>query len=297
MQKVLVIVGPTAIGKTSFSIDLATKYNGEIISGDSVQIYRGFDIGSGKIKEEEKRGIKHYLIDERNYDEDYTVADFQKEARKLITKINEEGKLAMIVGGTGLYIKATLYDYAFNEESEEDDQYLEYSNEELYEKLKEIDPEALEKIHVNNRKRLVRALNIYEKTKLKMSDNIKAQNHEMLYDALIIGLTDDRDKVYERINRRVDMMFNEGLEEEVKDLIDNGVSFSDKPMSAIGYKQFEDYFKGEIDLERVKELIKRDSRRFAKRQYTWFNHQTPIDWYNIHNLDEAIKDIDRWLHE
>ena len=297
MQKVLVIVGPTAIGKSGFGIKMAQKYNGEIISGDSVQVYRGFDIGSGKITKEEAQGIKHYLIDIKDYNEEYNVAEFQKEARKLIAEISSRNKLPIIVGGTGLYIKATLYDYEFKEEVIEDDPFEEYSNEELYALLNKVDPEALEKIHVNNRKRLVRALNIYNKTKEKMSENIKAQNHEMLYDAKIIGLSDERTNVYHNIERRVDLMFEAGLENEVRNLIASGVSFSDKPMEAIGYKQFEAYFKGEIDIERVRELIKRDSRRFAKRQYTWFNNQTPIQWYNVHNLDEASEEIARWLNE
>ena len=297
MQKVLVIVGPTAIGKSGFGIKLAQKYNGEIISGDSVQVYRGFDIGSGKITKEESQGIKHYLIDIKDHNEEYNVAEFQKEARRLIAEISSRNKLPIIVGGTGLYIKATLYDYEFKEEAIEDDPFEEYSNEELYKKLAEVDPEALEKIHVNNRKRLVRALNIYNKTKEKMSDNIKSQSHQMLYDAKIVGLTDERANVYNNIERRVDMMFEAGLENEVRNLLNSGVSFNDKPMEAIGYKQFEDYIKGEIDIERVRELIKRDSRRFAKRQYTWFNNQTPIEWYDVHNLDKAVSDIAGWLNE
>ena len=297
MQKVLVIVGPTAIGKSGFGIKLAQKYNGEIISGDSVQVYRGFDIGSGKITPEEAKGIKHYLIDTKDFNEDYNVAEFQKEARRLIEDIASRDKLAIIVGGTGLYIKATLYDYVFNEEDIEDDDFKELSNEEIYAKLKELDPECLEKIHVNNRKRLVRALNVCLKTNEKMSDNIKAQSHKMLYDAKIIGLTTNREEVYARIDKRVRMMIDDGLENEIRTLLNKGVKFSDKPMTSIGYKQFEEYINGNQDLERTIELIQRDTRRFAKRQYTWFNHQTPIEWYDIHHLEEAIVAIDRWLHE
>ena len=297
MRKVLVIVGPTAIGKSGFGVELARRYNGEIISGDSVQVYRGFDIGSGKITSEEAKGIKHYLIDTKDFNEDYNVAEFQKEARRLIEDIASRDKLAIIVGGTGLYIKATLYDYVFNEEDIEDDDFKELSNEEIYAKLKELDPECLEKIHVNNRKRLVRALNVCLKTNEKMSDNIKAQSHKMLYDAKIIGLTTNREEVYARIDKRVRMMIDDGLENEIRTLLNKGVKFSDKPMTSIGYKQFEEYINGNQDLERTIELIQRDTRRFAKRQYTWFNHQTPIEWYDIHHLEEAIVAIDRWLHE
>lgn len=297
MRKVLVIVGPTAIGKSGFGVELARRYNGEIISGDSVQVYRGFDIGSGKITPEEAKGIKHYLIDTKDFNEDYNVAEFQKEARRLIEDIASRDKLAIIVGGTGLYIKATLYDYVFNEEDIEDDDFKELSNEEIYAKLKELDPECLEKIHVNNRKRLVRALNVCLKTNEKMSDNIKAQSHKMLYDAKIIGLTTNREEVYARIDKRVRMMIDDGLENEIRTLLNKGVKFSDKPMTSIGYKQFEEYIIGKQDLERTIELIQRDTRRFAKRQYTWFNHQTPIEWYDIHHLEEAIVAIDRWLHE
>lgn len=294
MQKVLVIVGPTAIGKTSFGINIAKLFNGEIISGDSVQIYKGFDIGSGKVKEEEKEGIIHYLIDEKEYYEDYNVREFQKDARLLIDKISKDNKLPIIVGGTGLYIKATLYDYIFNNEDTKDNQYEELSNEDIYNKLKEVDPKCLEKIHINNRQRLVRALNVYEKNHQGISKTIEAQNHEMIYDALIIGLTSEREIVYERINKRVDIMMKEGLLNEIETLLKNGVSFNDKPMTAIGYKQFKDYFEKKKTLDEVIGDIKRDTRRFAKRQYTWFNNQTPIRWYDIGELDKAIKDIREW---
>lgn len=297
MQKVLVIVGPTAVGKTAFSVKIAKELNGEIISGDSVQIYRGFDIGSGKIKENEKQGIPHYLIDELDYNQEYNVASFQNDARSLIEKISERQHLPMIVGGTGLYIKAVLYDYVFGNEVEEDDQYEDLTNEEIYQKLKEVDPKCLLKIHVNNRRRLVRALNIYTKNQKGISTIKDEQKHEMLYDAKIIGLTCERERLYERINKRVDQMFNEGLLNEIDQLIKKGVTFSDKPMSAIGYRQFEPLVNGESSIEEVAENIKRDTRHFAKRQYTWFNHQTPIEWFDIDDLDQAEIAIKEWLNE
>ena len=192
MQKVLVIEGPTAVGKTAFSINAAKRFNGEIISGDSVQIYRYFDIGSGKIKPEEMQGVQHYLIDKLNFNEDYSVMNFQSDARRLIDDISQVGHLPMIVGGTGLYIKAVLYDYVFTREDTVDDEYEELSNEEIYAKLKQVDPKCLEKIHINNRRRLVRALNIYEKNQKGISAVKDAQKHEMLYDAKIVGLTCER---------------------------------------------------------------------------------------------------------
>ena len=297
MQKVLVIVGPTAVGKTAFSVQTAQKFDGEIISGDSVQIYRSFDIGSGKIKPNEMQGVPHYLIDKLDYHEDYNVANFQSDARRLIDEISERHHLPMIVGGTGLYIKAALYDYVFNNEQETDNQYEDLSNEDIYQKLLAVDPKCLEKIHVNNRRRLVRALNVYEKNQKGISEIKDEQKHEMLYDAKIIGLTCERERLYQRINQRVDQMFSEGLIKEINDLIKMGVTFADKPMSAIGYRQFEPLVKGECGVEEVSDNIKRDTRHFAKRQYTWFNHQTPIEWFDIDELDKALVAIKEWLDE
>ena len=201
MQKVLVITGPTAVGKSDFGISVAKELDGEIISGDSVQIYRGLDIGSGKITKEEMQGIRHYLIDTKDPFEDYSVAEFQKEARFLIDKIAADNRLPIIVGGTGLYIKAVLYDYEFNEEVIKDEEYDDLSNEEIYEILKKVDPKCLDKIHINNRKRLIRALNIYHKTNRGISAIKDAQKHEMIYDALIISLSTSREELYQRIDK------------------------------------------------------------------------------------------------
>ncbi len=297
MQKVLVITGPTAVGKSDFGISVAKELDGEIISGDSVQIYRGLDIGSGKITKEEMQGIRHYLIDTKDPFEDYSVAEFQKEARFLIDKIAADNRLPIIVGGTGLYIKAVLYDYEFNEEVIKDEEYDDLSNEEIYEILKKVDPKCLDKIHINNRKRLIRALNIYHKTNKGISAIKDAQKHEMIYDALIISLTSSREELYQRIDKRVDMMFEKGLEKEVETLLKKGLTFEHKALSAIGYRQFKDYFEGKITLDEVKELIKRDSRRFAKRQYTWFRHQFKTEWFDIGNLNEALIRIKEWYDE
>ena len=297
MQKVLVITGPTAVGKSDFGISVAKELDGEIISGDSVQIYRGLDIGSGKITKEEMQGIRHYLIDTKDPFEDYSVAEFQKEARFLIDKIAADNRLPIIVGGTGLYIKAVLYDYEFNEEVIKDEEYDDLSNEEIYEILKKVDPKCLDKIHINNRKRLIRALNIYHKTNRGISAIKDAQKHEMIYDALIISLTSSREELYQRIDKRVDMMFEKGLEKEVETLLKKGLTFEHKALSAIGYRQFKDYFEGKITLDEVKELIKRDSRRFAKRQYTWFRHQFKTEWFDIGDLNKALIRIKEWYDE
>ena len=293
MQKVLVIAGPTAVGKTQFGIRCASLFNGEIISGDSIQIYKGLDIGSAKPDENELSQAKHYLIDIKEADGSYSVKEFQELSRKYIDQISSEGKLPIIVGGTGLYIKACLYDYQFFEEDGEDDQYEDLSNEELYELLKEKDPEALEKIHVNNRRRLIRALNIYEKHHKGISEIKAQQEHRPIYDCLIIGLTAPRKVLFERINERVDRMMEKGLVKEIKTLLDQGITFDDQSMQGIGYKEFRAYFEKEKSLEECVEDIKIHSRHFAKRQYTFFNHQLDVKWFE--DKQEALKEVEQWL--
>ena len=294
MQKVLVIVGPTASGKTSFGIECANSFNGEIISGDSIQVYKGLDIGSAKVSKQEQEAAKHYLINIKEANDNYSVKEFQEKGRELIKTINNKGKLPIIVGGTGLYIKALLYDYEFFNEEEKDNPYDELSNEDIYEILKKEDPKALEKIHINNRKRLVRALNILNKHNEGISSIKAKQEHKMLYDAKVIGLTLDREKLYQRIEDRVKAMVDEGLVDEIKGLLEKGISFDNQSMQAIGYKEFKPYFEGDSNLEEcVNEVIK-NTKHFAKRQYTWFKNQTPITWYE--NKDEAIKDIKQWIN-
>ena len=293
MQKVLVIVGPTAVGKTDFGIECANTFNGEIISGDSIQIYKGLDIGSAKPTKEELSKAKHHLIDIKEADENYSVKQFQELGRQCIEDISKRGKLPIIVGGTGLYIKACLYDYVFFDEDEEDFQYPDLSNEELYELLKQKDPEALEKIHVNNRKRLIRALNIYEKHHKGISDIKKEQEHKPIYDCLIIGLTADKEILYQRINQRVDRMMKEGLIKEIDGLLKKGISFEKQSMQGIGYKEFKAYYDKEKTLEECVEDVKKNSRHFAKRQYTFFNHQLNVNWFT--DRDEAMKMIEGWM--
>ncbi|MBR0462670.1 MAG: tRNA (adenosine(37)-N6)-dimethylallyltransferase MiaA [Erysipelotrichaceae bacterium] len=294
MKKVLVIVGPTASGKTSFGIECAKAFNGEIISGDSIQVYRGLDIGSAKATAEEREMARHHLIDILDPTENYSVKEFQDMGRELIDKLSEEGKLPIVVGGTGLYIKALLYDYTFFDEEEEDDPYDELSNEEIYKILEEEDPEALENIHVNNRKRLVRALNILRKHHEGISEIKDKQKHEMLYDAKVIGLTLDREELYRRLEDRVEKMVADGLVDEIDNLLGNGVSFDAQSMQAIGYKEFRGYFSGNRTVADCVEDIKKNTRRFAKRQYTWFNNQMPISWHT--DTDEALREIKEWIN-
>ena len=294
---VLCIVGPTAVGKTKMSIELAKKLNGEIISGDSMQIYRGMDIGTAKATMDERQGIPHHLIDEKNPDEPYSVAAFQQTVRAKMEEIKSRGKLPIIVGGTGLYIKSVLYDYEFAGESEskeiDEAKYGHLSNEELHAKLAAVDEAGAKDIHPNNRKRVIRALEIYETSGVKKSEMIEKQEHKMIYDACLIGLTDDRNVLYDRINKRVDVMYETGLVEEVKALFDEGIPAESQSIRAIGYKELYDYFKGFISLEESKELIKRNSRRYAKRQYTWFNNQMDVTWFkvDVQHFDKTVKEV------
>ena len=294
---VLCIVGPTAVGKTKMSIELAKQLNGEIISGDSMQIYRGMDIGTAKATMDERQGIPHHLIDEKNPDEPYSVAAFQQTVRAKIEEIKSRGKLPIIVGGTGLYIKSVLYDYEFAGESEskevDEAKYGHLSNEELHAKLATVDEAGAKDIHPNNRKRVIRALEIYETSGVKKSEMIEKQEHKMIYDACLIGLTDDRNVLYDRINKRVDVMYETGLVEEVKALFDQGIPAESQSIRAIGYKELYDYFKGFISLEESKELIKRNSRRYAKRQYTWFNNQMDVTWFkvDVQHFDKTVKEV------
>lgn len=274
---IVCIVGPTGVGKTKLSIELAKYYNGIIINADSMQIYKELNIGTAKIKEEEKEGIKHYLFDIKEPTDMYTVYDYQKDLRKLLD--NNKEKNIIIVGGTGLYIKAGLYNYIFDEE-DTNNSYESLSNEELYNLVLKKDKDS--DIHKNNRKRMIRFLN--KKESFKDKDTL-------LYDAKFIGLTTDRETLYNRINDRVDLMIKEGLIEEVKKLYDRNIR-SKAIMTGIGYKELYEYFDGKISLEEAIELIKQRSRKYAKRQYTWFNNQMKINWFNVN-----FKDFNKTIEE
>ena len=271
MNKVIVITGPTAVGKTSLSIELAKKYDGEIINADSTQVYKTLDIATAKITEKEKEGIPHYIIDIKNIDENYTVYDYQKDARKCIDDILKRGKTPILVGGTGLYIKAALYDYKFNLETTKGD-YSKYTKEELYNMLLKLDPDTT--IHINNRKRVERRLD-YIKNNHTTETN---KTDKLLYDAIFIGLTIDRDILYDRINKRVDIMIKNGLVEEAKRIYDSNIR-TKAVLTPIGYKELFLFFDSAISLNEAIELIKQRSRRYAKRQYTWFNNQMNITWF------------------
>ena len=294
MKKIIAIVGPTAVGKTKLSIELAKQLNGEIISGDAMQIYRGMDIGTAKIIHAEMEGVPHHLLDEKNPDETYSVAEFQKTVRAKINEISERGKLPIIVGGTGLYIKAVLYDYEFSDEaSPKGDQYEGLTNEEVHAKLEAIDPASAKALHPNNRRRVVRALNIYHETKQTKSQTIEKQEKKLIYDVTLIGLTDDRIALYQRINDRVDKMMDDGLIDEVRNLHETGIKREAQAIQAIGYKEIYDYLENTTDLETAIELIKRNSRRLAKRQYTWFRNQMDVTWFDVDvaNFERTVDEI------
>lgn len=295
-QKVLAIVGPTGIGKTSLSVQLAKQFNGEIISCDSMQVYRKMDVGTAKVTPEEMEGIPHYLIDVQDIDEDYNVKIFQEKCRASIDTIVKKGKFPILCGGTGLYLKAALYDYTFDEE-EEDSEYTSYlqslSNEELYEMLKKEDEKALEKIHPNNRQRLIRALQIAHTGQTK-SAREESQKHEPLYDVYFLGLDMDRSLLHERINKRVDIMFENGLVKEVEALFSNPETWNYNSFMGIGYKEFKAYFLKEKTIEEVKTQIQTNSRRYAKKQYTWFKNQMDVHWFerNDPTISQQVQD---WL--
>ncbi|MCP8616438.1 tRNA (adenosine(37)-N6)-dimethylallyltransferase MiaA [Salirhabdus salicampi] len=284
---VVAVVGPTAVGKTKLSIEIAKRFHGEVISGDSMQIYKGLDIGTAKVKPEEMEGIPHYMIDILEPSESFSVASFQLMVQNYIKDINERDKLPIIAGGTGLYIQSVLYDFQFSEEKR-DESFTEKLEEELEEKgidhihrrLAKVDPEQARKIHPNNVRRVIRALEIYEKTGMTMSELHEHQKQNSPYTPILIGLQMEREELYNRINRRVDSMMEEGLLQEVERLYDQGLH-NVQSMQGIGYKEFIPYFEGKIPLQEAVDTLKRNSRRYAKRQYTYFRNKMNIHWYPI----------------
>lgn len=284
MQDIIVIVGPTGIGKTKLSIELAKMFDAEIINGDSVAIYKRLEIGSAKPSSEEREGIPHHLIDIRDVNEDYTVYDYQKDLREKIAEISSRGKRVIIVGGTGLYIKAGLYDYTFIPGTT-NNTYDELTNEEILERIKKYN---LEKVpELNNRRRLVRLLN-----KLENAEEITNNKDNLLYNIKVIGLTTERSILYERINKRVEKMMEEGLLDEINSLKEF-YSNSRILNSGIGYKEFYDYLFRDKPLEEVLEEIKKDCRRYAKRQYTFFKHQFDTNWFSVDfkNFSNTIDEV------
>ncbi len=311
-KKLIILTGPTAAGKTALSIKLAQKYNAEIISADSMQVYRSMDIGSAKIKPEEMQGVAHHLIDVLNPDEEFNVFRFKQMAVQALNDIYSRGKLPIIVGGTGFYIQALLYDIDFAED-EEIGEYRKMLEEEaakgngpkLHEQLRLIDPKSYQSIHANNVKRVIRALEFYHDTGMPISEHNEEQRQkESPYDFCYFVLTDQRDILYERIDRRVDLMMEEGLLQEVEGLKLKGYTEDMVSMQGLGYKELLRYFDHEYDLDEAVRIIKRDTRHFAKRQMTWFRREknvTFVDKSAFKDENEVFqylsREIDRLIKE
>lgn len=286
--KLLVLIGPTAIGKTKLSIEIAKALQCEIISGDSMQVYRGMDIGTAKITTEEMEHIPHHLIDVMSPDESFSVALFQEYCRKLIPEISARERLPFIVGGTGLYIESVCYEFQFTDAGADEAfreakmQYAEeYGTEALHHQLAEIDPKSAERLHPNDVRRIIRALEIFHLTGNTLSAQLEGQKKESPYDLCLIGLTMDRQMLYNRIEDRIDQMLEQGLVDEVKSLLEQGYARNLVSMLGLGYKQIADHLLDGVPLDYAVSLLKRDTRRFAKRQLSWFRHMSGIHWVDV----------------
>jgi len=297
-EKILVVLGPTSIGKTKVSIDIAKRLNSEIISTDSMQIYKKMDIGTAKINEKEKEGIKHHMIDLIYPKEEFSVYDYQNLSLEIIDKLLAENKTPILVGGSGLYINSILYDLDFNKVSSDEkvrNKYYGLKEKKgkmfLYSLLEEKDKEAAKKIHPNNVKRVVRALEVLEVTGKKYSQNNNFRKYSEKYNFIIIGLEMNRELLYNRINLRVERMIEEGLINEVEELYNEGYDKSYQSMQAIGYKEIIDYIEGNTTKEEAVRLIKRNTRRFAKRQITWFKPDDRIKWFDITDYKENYQSL------
>ncbi len=305
-QPFLILTGPTAVGKTALSIALAKAVDGEIISADSMQVYRGMDIGSAKIRKEEMQGVRHHLIDICDPCDEFHVVNFQKYAKDAIQEISGRGKIPVLTGGTGFYIQAVLYDIDFTSEKDEDGYRaeLEQIGKEqgsavLHDMLKEADPKAAGQIHVNNQKRVIRALEYFHETGKKISEHNEEERQKTSpYNFAYFVLNDERSRLYERIDRRVDQMLADGLVEEVAHLKELGCTRDMVSMQGLGYKEILDYLDGKISLEEAVYILKRDTRHFAKRQLTWFRRERDVIWvnkpdfqYNEEKILEYMKEI------
>lgn len=290
MSRVIVITGPTAVGKTKLSIELAKKLNGEIINADAMQVYKGLNIGTAKVTEKEKENIPHHLFDIKEVKEEYSIYNYQKDCRKVIDNILRRNKTPILVGGTGLYIKAALYDYKLSEEKT-NNTYDNLKTEEIYNELLKLDKDI--NIDKNNRRRLIRALNYYKENNTSISNN---KTNKLLYDTIFIGLTTDREILYKKINQRVDNMIENGLLEEVKYYYDKNIKT--KPLiNGIGYKELYNYFDGLCSKEEAVEKIKQNSRHYAKRQYTFLNHQLNVVWFetDYNNFNNTIEKVSSYI--
>lgn len=304
----VVIVGPTASGKTELSIELAKRINGEIISGDSMQVYKQMDIGTAKVTNEEMDSIPHYMIDILNPDDSFSAYDFKQQAQSLIKDITARGKVPIIAGGTGLYIQSLIYDYPFEDESVSKEvekqtksklQALEsLTNQEVHDYLATFDPQSAQDIHPNNRKRVYRAIEYYLNTKKLISSRKKVQQFIENYDTLLIGIEMSRKTLYLRINKRVDIMLGHGLFNEVKNLVEQGYE-STQSMQAIGYKELVPVVNGELSIDQAVETLKQHSRQYAKRQLTWFKNKLHVQWFDRETmtlqmmLDEITTQINK----
>lgn len=304
-EPLIILTGPTAVGKTALSVSLAKAIGGEIISADSMQVYRHMDIGSAKVTKEEMHGVPHHLIDVLEPTEEFNVVLFQQMARQAVEEIRGRGHIPILVGGTGFYIQALLYDIDFTENDE--DTALRRSLEELakregpealYERLRAVDPESCESIHAHNIKRVIRAIEFYEKTGKKISaHNREQRQNSPSYRSAYFVLTDDRDTVYRRIDARVDLMIELGLVEEVRALQAMGCHRGMVSMQGLGYKEILSYLEGEISLEEAVYLIKRDTRHFAKRQLTWFRREKEVIWIEKNDFDHDSQKMQRFMQD
>ena len=293
MNDLIILTGPTAVGKTALSIGLAKAVNGEIISADSMQVYRKMNIGTAKIEPEEMQGVRHHLIDILDPGEEFNVVLFKKYALEAMRDIYSRGKIPVVVGGTGFYIQALLYDIDF-EENDNDMSYRDelqklaksHGNSYLHSMLRQVDPESADKIHENNVKRVIRALEFYRKTGMKISEHNETESKkESPYNFEYFVLNDDRSRLYDRIDRRIDIMLEQGLVDEVKQLVQEGYSRDLVSMQGLGYKEIIDYIQGNCSLDEAVYTLKRDTRHFAKRQITWFKREKHVTWINKNEFD------------
>lgn len=299
MRPLIIITGPTAVGKTALSVRLAKAIGGEIISADSMQVYRHMDIGSAKIKKEEMDGVPHYLIDVLDPEEEFNVTVFQKMAKEAVEEIYSHGHIPIVAGGTGFYIQALLYDIDFTENGEDTSIRMELEKlgqergaEYLHNLLRDIDPDSAEEIHENNLKRVIRAIEYYRQTGERISEHNKREREKKSpYDFLYYVVNTDRARLYERIDRRVDLMLDQGLVEEVMHLKDMGLTRDMVSMQGLGYKEILDYLQGICTLEEAVYVLKRDTRHFAKRQITWFKRERDVRWLNLPDFNNDLDQV------
>ena len=299
-QKLLVIAGPTAVGKTKLGIECAKLFNGEIISADCMQVYKKLDIGTAKASQDEQTQAVHHMIDFVDPKENYDVAQFKVQATNLIKDISSRGKLPIVVGGTGMYIESLLYPFEFcnsekNEQIRSNYKNLleEKGNQYVYDLLVKIDPKTAQKLHPNDTKRVIRALEIFDTTGIPKSEQVQEKISD--YDFKLLFLNTDREVLYDRINKRVDVMLSQGLENEVKSLIAQGITKENQCFQGIGYREFFDYFENKISYDELVNKIKQDSRNYAKRQITWFRHMDKAEEVDIKNLNDILKSVEIWL--